>query len=301
MNEVELRQLEYFYKVGTFENFTRAAQLLHVSQPSVTKAIKSLEAELQLTLIDRSQKKISLTEEGKVFFEHTKKIIQAIEDAQQDMQCFKLQKNNVIRFGLPPMVESYLFPNLFIKFQTAHPEISLEIKEFGNSDEILQKLRDGIFDFGIIFKSCDQKNKLSTNILDDEFKLCLAKNHKLLSLNEITFENLRDEKFILQKAGTYQHQKIIEICSKYGYDPKILLCTSQLKTLKQLVAAGTGISFLPSFAISSNENFCQRKIFPSIKFHVTLVWARSKNLPANYKLFIDFVENSFVIGDLIAT
>ena len=295
MNKLELRQLEYFCNVGKFENFTRAAQELHVSQPSVTKAIKSLEAELQLTLIDRSQKRISLTKEGKIFLEHARKVMKDVDEALQNMQQFKIQKDNVIKFGLPPMVEAYLFPNFFVKFQAEYPNIELDIKEFSDSTEILQKLKDGTLDFGIIFTSNNNKHNLSIKLMSDEFTLCLPKNHKLANKKDVTFTDLKDEKFILQQSGTYQSKKISERCSKCGYSPNVLLCTSQLKTIKQLVMNEAGISLLPNFVLNNEFDCCRKSISPPIQFDVSLAWGKTKVLPDNYNNFVDFVKSSFTL------
>ena len=120
---MEFRQLEYFCTISELENFTRTAEVLHVSQPSVTKAIKSLESELGLTLIDRSQKHVSLTEEGKAFLLHAQRIMQAAETAKQDMMRYRSDSRGTIHFGIPPMVEAYLFPDLFTKFQSVFPDI----------------------------------------------------------------------------------------------------------------------------------------------------------------------------------
>ena len=293
MNQVELRQLEYFCNVGEFENFTRAAHMLHVSQPSVTKAIKALESELQLTLIDRSQKRISLTEEGKVFLKHARRIMKEVEEAKENMQKFKIQKDNVIKFGLPPMVEAYMFPNFFIQFQAVHPKISLDIKEFSDSGEIQQKLKDGALDFGIIVTAADEKFNLSIKLLSGEYSLCLPNEHRLVNRREVNFDDLKNEKFILQQAGTYQHQKILEQCAKCGYTPNILLCTSQLKTIKQLVTNGAGISLLPEYVIRSDTEFYHKQISPPMTFNVSLAWGKTKMLPTNYNRFIDFVKSSF--------
>ena len=293
MNGVELRQLEYFCNVGVFENFTRAAQKLQVSQPSVTKAIKSLESELQLTLIDRSQKKISLTKEGEIFLKYARKIMHEAEIAINEMKKFKTQKDNVIKFGLPPMIEAYLFPNFFVKFKAAYPNIELDINEFSDSIEIQQKLKEGVLDFGIIFNATNNRRNLSIKLLSDEFKLCLPKDHKLANAKKITFANLKDEKFILQQSGTYQHKKIFERCAKCSYSPNVLLYTSQLKTIKELVTNGAGISLLPSFVISSDSDFCCKEISPSLTFEVSLAWGKTKALPDNYNNFVEFVKSSF--------
>lgn len=290
---MELRQLEYFCNVGTFENFTRAAQNLHVSQPSVTKAIKALEAELQLILIDRSQKKISLTAEGKAFLKYAQKIMQEVEEAKQSMQQYKIRKENTIKFGLPPMFEAYLFPDLFIKFRATYPKIELNIQEFGDSVEICHKLKDGTLDFGIIVTGADSRYNLSIKLLSDKYSLCLPKNHRLAKCSEVSFADLKDEKFILQQEGTYQHRMIYESCAKCDYNPNILLCTSQLKTIKQLVTNEAGISLLPNFVLNAEEDFCRKDITPPMNFDVSLAWCKNKMLPNNYNKFIEFVKSSF--------
>ena len=292
---MELRQLEYFCKVGLFENFTRAAQFLHVSQPSVTKAIKSLEQELQLKLIDRSQKRISLTIGGQLFFEHAKKIMKDVEEAKNAMENFKIRHNNIIRFGLPPMVESYLFPNFFLKYQSSHSTVYLDILECNDSGEIQQKLENNYLDFGIIYTSINAKRNRSIKLLNDEFYLCLPKSHRLAKNKVITFADLKDENFILQQTGTYQHQKTLELCTKSGYSPKVLLCTSQLKTIKQLVINEAGISFLPNFVVRQDRDFCYKRISPPMTFNVALAWSGShSSIDNEISLdFIDCVKSSF--------
>ena len=294
---MELRQLEYFCTVGDYKNFTRAAQILHVSQPSVTKAIKALESELQLILVDRSQKHIKLTEEGQIFLKHARKILEDVENANQDMQHFKSQKDGIIRFGLPPMVEAYLFPNFFMKFQAAYPEISLDIQECGDSGEVRQKLENSLLDFGIIFTNADETFVHSMFLLNDEFCLCLPKNHKLAACADLTFKDLKNEKFILQQVGTYQHQKIFELCAESNYKPDVLLCTSQLNTIKQLVINGAGISFLPNFAIQSHGDFCSKTISPPLEFKIALAWNNNKTLSPSDNRFVSFVKTAFVSRD----
>ena len=248
---------------------------------------------MQLTLIDRTQKKISLTKEGKIFLTYAQKIMKDVEEARQNMQQFKLQKENVLKFGLPPMIEAYLFPNFFIKFQAAYPNIELDIQEFSDSIEVQQKLKDGTLDFGIMMTSSKNRYKLSISLLSDEYRLCIPKNHRLSNRSNVHFRDLRDEKFILQQVGTFQHQKIFERCVKCGYKPNILLCTSQLKTIKELVTNGAGVSILPSFVLNAECDFCHLKISPPITFDVSLAWGKSKVLPNNYNKFIEFVKSSF--------
>ena len=140
---MEFRQLEYFCTISELENFTRTAKVLHVSQPSVTKAIKALEAELGLTLIDRSQKHVTLTEAGRAFLIHARRIMQDAELAKQDMMRFCVGIAGTIHFGVPPMFEAYLFPTFFKEFREKFPTTLLDVQEFGDSDEVRERVEVG--------------------------------------------------------------------------------------------------------------------------------------------------------------
>ena len=150
---MEFRQLEYFCTISELENFTRTAKVLHVSQPSVTKAIKALEAELGLTLIDRSQKHVTLTEAGRAFLIHARRIMQDAELAKQDMMRFCVGSAGTIHFGVPPMFEAYLFPTFFKEFREKFPTTLLDVQEFSDSDEVRERVEIGDLDFGVIFGS----------------------------------------------------------------------------------------------------------------------------------------------------
>ncbi len=285
---MELRQLEYFCAVSSLENFTRAAHFLHVSQPSVTKAIQSLEAELRLTLFDRSQKHICLTEAGRVFLLHAKKILQDVQTAKLGMERFQSQNGGVIRFGVPPMVESYLFPDFFIKFQAANPDIVLDLQECSDSAAVNEKLDDDALDFGIIFLRFEERLENSLKLLDDEFYLCLPPNHELARYKKISFEQLRGEKFILQPAGTVQNFVTLKLSAEAGFAPSVLLSTSQLKTIKELVSGGAAIALLPRFAITAAAVFKALPVEPPVKFTVALAWSRFKELSPLETRFLNF-------------
>ena len=285
---MELRQLEYFCAVSSLENFTRAAHFLHVSQPSVTKAVQALEAELRLTLFDRSQKHICLTEAGRVFLLHAKKILQDVQTAQLSMERFQTQSGGVIRFGVPPMVESYLFPDFFMKFRAANPEIVLDVQECADSAAVTEKLNADALDFGVIFRRAEEQAENSLKLLDDEFYLCVPPNHRLARAEKISFEELRGEKFILQPAGTVQNFVTLKMAAAAGFAPNVLLSTSQLKTTKELVAGGAAVSLLPRFVISAAAAFRAVPVDPPIKFTVALAWSRVRELSPLEMRFLNF-------------
>ena len=287
---MELRQLEFFCAVSTLENFTKAAHFLHVSQPSVTKTIQALETELNLKLFDRRQKHFSLTEAGKIFLLHAKKILQDVQTAQQSIEKFQSQTSEVIRFGVPPMFEAYLFPEFFIKFQANNPKIILDLQECQNSEIVLEKINADELDFGIIFSDSEKIFDNAIKILEDEIFLCLSHSHKLANAEKISFAQLKHENFILQPVGTFQNFLTLQKATDAGFAPKILLTTSQIQTIKKLVASGSAISLLPNFTIKNSPELKKIPLTPPIKISVALSWNKFKELSAVEKKFLKFLD-----------
>ena len=287
---MDFRQLEYFCTISKLENFTRTAEYLHVSQPSVTKAIKALESELQLTLIDRRQKHVTLTPEGKVFLLHAERILQDIEETRHDMKRFQLEKQGTIHFGIPPMVEAYLFPDLFTRFKEEYPDMNLDVKEYSDSTEVREKAEAGALDFGIVFSQqcCDEDNEML--IMTDNMSLCVHPDAELSRCEAVSFDQLKHEHFIMQQSNTYQYQHVYESCVNSGFVPDILLCTTQLKTIKQLVANRMGISILPDFVTKQERNFVRRPLAPALKVDICLFWGNNTRITEMDQKFLDFMK-----------
>lgn len=288
---MDFRQLEYFCAISKLGNFTKTAEYLHVSQPSVTKAIKSLENEFQLILVDRRQKHVTLTPEGRVFLLHAEKILSAVEETQRDMKRFQLERQGTVHFGIPPMVEAYLFPDLFTKFKAVYPNMNLDVKEYSDSMEVREKAESGALDFGIVFSQQGGQQPNELLIMSDNMSLCVNPDSPLANKDEVTFDELRNENFIMQQSNTYQYQNVYERCVDSGYAPNILLCTTQLKTIKQLVANNMGISVLPDFVTRQNTSFVRKRLSPSLKVDICLFWSANKRISETHQCFLDFMKD----------
>lgn len=297
---MDFRQLEYFCAISKLGNFTKAAEYLHVSQPSVTKAIKSLESELQLMLVDRRQKHVTLTPEGRVFFLHAEKILNAVEETQRDMKRFQMERHGTIHFGIPPMVEAYLFPDLFTKFKSIYPNMNLDVKEYSDSMEVREKAESGALDFGIVFSQQGGKVPNELLIMTDNMSLCVNPESPLADMDEITFDQLRNEKFIMQQSNTYQYQNVYERCVNSGFAPNILLCTTQLKTIKQLVTNNMGISVLPDFVTHQNTGeFVRKLLSPPLSVDICLFWSGNKRIRDMDQCFMEFMQNYITLEEFI--
>ena len=286
---VEFRQLEYFHTLSKLENFTRTAEVLHVSQPSVTKAIKALEAELKVLLIDRSQKHVMLTPEGRAFLLHVDKILWAIDETKQDMMRFQKNKYGTVHLGVPPMIEAYVFPNLFTSFKQDYPNIQLDVIEYGDSTEIQTKIDDGELDLGIILGE-ESAGQHKLTIMQDQMSLCVDHDHRLKDEKTVSFDQLKKEKFILQQPNTYQYKEIYARCIENDFTPDILLCTSQLKTIKQLIANKVGISLLLDLVTRNETIFSRVAIMPPMLVDISLIWSQDKCLSQAGQSFVEFIQ-----------
>lgn len=287
---MEFRQLEYFCMISKLENFTRAAEMLHVSQPSVTKAIKALEAELKIVLIDRSQKRVALTPEGKAFLVHAEKILRAVNDALHDMSKYQTHEQGSLKLGISPLIEGYIFPDIFTSFKTKYPNVELNILEYPSSSNVQMKIEEGEIDLGIVL--CDAKETKFNQfvIMQDELSLCVHRGHPLEEEKSVHFSQLKKEKFILQPPNTYHYKEVFARCAQNDFTPDVLFCTAQLKTIKQLVANKSGISILLNLVTRNEPGFTAISIDPPMPVAVSLVWSANKCLSQASQSFVEFIR-----------
>lgn len=287
---MEFRQLEYFAALSKYESFTRTAEMLHVSQPSVTKGIKALEAELGVLLIDRRIKHVTLTPQGKALLVHAEKIIRAVEVAREDIEQFDKKSANTIHFGVPPLIESYLFPDLFTKFITAYPGFKLDIQEYDDSTEIQRRIQSGELDFGIVLGDDVPERAGEMLIMKDSMSLCLYHGHPLEQLNAVDVFKLKNSKFIMQKEYNYQYKSVFRCCQRNGFIPQVAYTFKPIKTIKEFIIKREGISILPGFVIQNDKKLVKKPIIPAINFHVMLVWRPSRILSGMDNMLLNFVK-----------
>lgn len=288
---MEYRQLQYFVMLGKNESFTRTAGQLHVSQPSVTKGIKALETELGVTLIDRRIKKVTLTPEGKLFYQHALKIMQTMEEAAQAMKRFSGQETEkIINFGVPPLIESYLFPDFFSSFQAAKPSLALNIEEFNDSMEIRRRIESGKLDFGIVLGDVAEKRDGELIIMRGKMKLCLYHGHPLEYAPHVEMLQLKNAKFIMQKENTYQYRSVIRCCEQNGFQPIIAHTFSPPKAIKEFVIKREGITILPGFVVRKDTLFAKKELRPAMNFQVSLIRPPGKYLSETDSALLEFMK-----------
>lgn len=287
---MELRQLEYFCMVSRLSNFTKAAEQLYVSQPAVTKAIRNLEEELAITLFYRDKKRVVLTMEGQLFFAQAEKILQTVKRAVAEISASQAQEKGTIHLAVPPMIGADLFPDLFVAFTRAFPGISIHVTEDGSVSS-LDRIKAGELELGLIILPDNPDSISSYTIAEEEYMLCLPPGHALSREPQVDFGQLKGEKFILLKPGFFQHDTIINRCLQKNFMPEIILSSSHVRTIKNLVASGIGITFLMRMSTRDNPTITAVPLTEPIKVNIGMAWKEGAQLSPACKAFIKFVKN----------
>lgn len=290
---MRLSQLRYFIEVCKCENITKAAQKIHVSQPSITVAIKDLEEELGIILFHRIKQRIFLTTEGDYFYKELIKILDDFDNLIETVSDLGNKKNHV-KIGVPPMIGSFLFPEIFAGFQELHPEISLDIFEYG-AMELRRMVLEEKLDLSIMIGEHSRQDGISFNpILKTKYSFYVGKNHPLVNKESVGFDNIKEEKIILFNEGFYIHKIVMDAFSAIGVEkPNIVLQTSQVQTVKKFIREGIAVGFLINNCVEDTDKLVEIPFNYDMPITIGLERKKGRHLYSDEASFIKYVDKIF--------
>ena len=251
---MELKQLEYFLAVSNNKSFTRAAEQLYVSQPSVTTAIKKLEDELGLILFDRNKKQAILTSEGEIFYQHAGTVMKDISKAAQKAAELKNLSSGNIRIGISPLTCLAVSSLLLAKFHNMYPTLKFCFTE-ASSGELRLKLSKGQIDLAflpILPDELELEQDLEfAPVSNKRLSVYLPTFHLLAGKTQVTLRDLKQELFLLPREDCGYRPIIDQIFTKQQQITHLVFETSYPTMIAHLIVAGSGIAILPAGAISS--------------------------------------------------
>lgn len=276
---MELRQLEYFLMVSDLTSFTRAAERLYVSQPAVTNAVRSLEEELGIQLFDRSQRKVALTTEGKIFYRHIQHIMHGISTTLNEIHDLKSRNRGHITIGVTPLAGIPSTSRLLAEFRAAYPNISISIAE-NNVGTLLELLHEDKLDFAFVFDLSEQEQARlhCLPLPQEELMVCCSRRHRLCRMNSVTLTALTEEAFILMDTSCHFRQLVVKHFEEADSMPPVSIECPQVQLLKSLVASEVGLSILPACIIDRDTELSAVPLAPPIYLHPVLVYKADKLL-----------------------
>jgi len=283
------RLLTYFVKLVETENFTRAAEQLHIAQPALSVAIKKLEQQLNLSLFHRNERKVTLTDEGEVLLGHARLILQQIDDANIAMAELKGLEKGEVKLGVPSMLGSYFFPEILMGFKNKYPNLKLTIIEAG-TQSIRQMLLDGELDLGVIHNE-DVPERLATeHLITSQMVAVVSEDHHLVSQPFIKFIDFFKEDLVMFKAGYFHREFIDEVCHKYNFTPKISFETNLLPMMLNIVRHDFCISALLELVTEHEKGVIAIPFEEPVYLNIAMAWRKNGYLSLADRAFLEFVK-----------
>lgn len=267
---MNLRDLEYFNCLCKTKNFTETAKMLYVSQPSVTMALHRLEKELNTKLIirDHSLTKFSLTETGKILEKHVINIFNEINETKFEISKAAGRK---IKLGVPPIIGAYFFPAFMELLVMNGVAEKIDLVETGSAAMKNLLLSDKV-DMALIgsLAPIQSANIYAAILKTDEFMVCMSKSHITSGKENIDFNDIAKEKFIVL-GDSYIHNEVLKnLFLKNNTPLNNFYCTDEIQTAKSLISSGLGIGIMIHMAVKNMDNIKMIPLKQPILFYISL-------------------------------
>jgi DNA-binding transcriptional LysR family regulator len=241
---MEIHQLRYFLAICQTGSFTGAAKLSHVSQPSLSSQVAKLEAELGGPLFERSRKGTRLTDRGERFRPRATEALRQLEQGRQELEDLGGLKGGKVSLGCLPTTGAVVLPPLLTAFRKAYPKVQVSLRE-DSSPGLRRALLDGHVDLAILDEAGLGAGLESAHLMEEPLLLALPPRHPLAKAKRLSLVKLRDEPWVLMKAGHGFRAIVDKIFARAQVVPSVVFESDEIATVQALVASGLGLSLVP--------------------------------------------------------
>lgn len=288
---MEYRTLRAFVEVVREGGFSQAAKKVFATQSTISKAVQQLEQELGTPLLDRLGHRSVLTAAGEVVYRRGVRLLADRDDLVAEVDEVRGLQRGVLRLGLPPVGSSVLFAPLFAIYHRRHPGIELRLVEHG-SDRLEQSLREGEIDFaGALLHASPEFDWVP--VRTEPLVALLAESHPLARRRRVALQDLRETPFILFEPGFTLHRMLMDASRRAGFDPNVIVRSSQIDFMAELAASGLGVTFLPKMIATPRLRPGLRAVpldAPGTEWAMAMAWRRGAYLSEAAKAWLALVR-----------
>ena len=283
-----LRHMKIFLEVYKTENTTKAAENLHMTQPAVSRAIKEIEGYYGVRLFDRINKKLYITETGKIFYTYALHILDSFDQMEKGLRNW--EEIGVLRVGATVTIGNSLLPKAILEFKKQYPKLTIKAT-IAKGFNLQSALLNNQLDFAVIEGSVNNEELLMKQIAKDRLVLILPPSDARGGGNIACLEALADDAFILRDEGSVSRRFVDNVFSAHGITLTACIESVSTQAIVRAVHEGLGISLLPerlvkpaiesgyvATAAISGEDFIRKNY---------IVWHRQKFLTQSAKAFMD--------------
>ncbi|MFJ8459138.1 LysR family transcriptional regulator [Lysinibacillus xylanilyticus] len=290
---MDFKQLQYFIAVTDQMNFSKAAEKLHISQPSLSNAIKKLEHEVGSPLLERNTRNLQLTEAGELLYERAKVILKNMEVLKIEMDEVIVHGTSEITIGAMESIKHWL-PKVITEYKKGYPQIMIHLVDILGSKRVKKSLKSYKTHLIITNQIMNDEELEVKNLYEERLVAVLPLNHPLAEKDKLTIGDLSDEPFIIGTEGFQTRRDILDAFDKAEKNINIQFEIERFETAVSLVRENLGITILPENYLNgpTAKTIVQKEIdCPNLRRNVYVVYLKNRHLPlAIRQLLTDIVQ-----------
>jgi DNA-binding transcriptional LysR family regulator len=248
VGNVELAQLEAFLQVARHRSFSRAAEALFLTQPSVTARIQTLERELGERLFERTGRSVTLTDAGVAFMSHAQRALTAVQEGVDAIEAVRHGDVGSIRVGASSSIATYALPQVIRKFRQARPRVHIHLTSGSTSEEVFEKLLASEINVAVT-RLMQHPEIESLHLYNDDLTLVVQPGHPFARRGRVAVSEVGREPFLFFERSSSYHSLVYSMFLRVGVVPESVMELDSLEATKHMVSAGLGIAILPVVAV----------------------------------------------------
>lgn len=291
-----IKQLRYFVALARYEHFGKAAEACFVSQPAFSVAIKELESLLNMQLVDRTNKSVTVTSLGRDVAEQAKVVLRGLEELVDIARSNQAPLTGQLKLGVIPTIAPFLLPRLLPALRKEHPELQLHLKE-DLTERVYDRLIDGELDLILIALPYELRNVTELSLFKDRFFLAHQQESSFLSALTSQVSSLPSDSILLLEDGHCLRDHALSACDIKNADKVSRITATSLLTLVQMVDADLGVSYLPEMAVNSsllkNTRIKTEPMGEHSFREIGLVWRRASTRAEEFTMLGEFIKSHY--------
>ena len=293
---MEIRQLRYLVALADEQHFTRAAAREHIAQPALSQQIRRLEQEVGLALVERTTRRVTITEAGKTLVARARRILSEVDAANAEMQALAGVRAGHVMVGTMHTMGPVDVSLALAMFHERHPGVELTVRE-QSSEELAEMLRDDVLDLAFlsVTERIESHGLGLQQLVSEELVVLLPRNHRLGQRRRLRMAELAGEQFISYRAGARLRELLIAAGRYAGFEPLIKLESNESHRIRRLVQRGMGVAILPrSDAEGPGADVAVAALTdPELTRDITLAWREGRRHPPAAAEFIELSRTTF--------
>jgi len=293
---VDFGQLEAFVQVAARHSFSRAAEALHLTQPSITARIQALERELGEEMFERAGRTVRLTDAGTIFLPYAKRMLQMLREAKEGVEEVRGVQAGRLRLGSALTISTYVLPRILRTFHSHYPGVEV-IVHTGRSEQVLNMLLGDEVQVGLV-RSLMHPDVETVDLYDDKVILVANPDHPFAARRQATIEEVGSQPVILADRGSSYYGLIHDLFRQAGVVPNVAMEMDSMEATKRMVEEGIGIALLPRVCL---ERELKQGLLaevaisnaPAISRQIALIYRKSRKQGRTVQAFLEVLRSIY--------